>query len=174
MKTTATRQTRRLAALAFIPLSIALLAGCSAGGGTSPSPEAGTDSEVADQGSGGGTSQQEYDSWVLKFNACMEKKGHDMPEPGKPMKAMEPGAEADAFMADQDACQKEVGPIPGAKDISEKDVAESSLKFSQCLRDNGIDVPDSDRPGAITLPMGADKEIVDKCTKEADLGGIRG
>ncbi|RLP80658.1 hypothetical protein D9V34_00055 [Mycetocola lacteus] len=165
-----TRKTRLAAALAVIPLSIALLAGCSAGSsGNSPSPEAGGDSKPA-AGNGGGTTDQQYQEWVLKFNGCMEKLGHDMPEPGQAMQGLEEGPELDAYLADSEKCMKEVGEAPGANKKSKEEVNEAALKFSQCLRDNGIDVPDSDRPNAITVPQNADKAVLDKCNKEAGIG----
>ncbi|MCS4275653.1 hypothetical protein M2390_000814 [Mycetocola sp. BIGb0189] len=170
MKTTTVRTARLAAALAIVPLTIALISGCSAASPTgSPSPDAGGDSKPA-SGNGGGTTDQQYDEWVLKFNGCMEKLGHDMPAPGEAMTGMEEGPELDALLADSDKCVEEVGEAPGANKKSKEEVNEAALKFAQCLRDNGVDVPDSDRPGAITVPQNADKAVLEKCNKEAGIG----
>jgi hypothetical protein len=153
---------RKLVAVAGLAVALGL-AGCSSGasgndvaslngGKTSTSaPASGSGS-----GSGGAQSDASEQDAMVKFAQCMRQHGIDMPDP-KPapgggtgravlMPAMKAGsspADMQKIQAASTACDKLLpnGGKPTAQDT------QRALKFAQCMRAHGVDIPDPDPNG---------------------------
>ncbi|CAM4226381.1 hypothetical protein KIPE111705_45675 [Kibdelosporangium persicum] len=122
----------------------------SAGGNGSSAPPTST-SQPGDSG-----------EQMQKFAKCMRDNGVDVPDP-------EPGGglgnwdeskvdrDSPAFQKAMEACKSF---LPGGGDLSKLDpkLVDQVRELTQCLRANGIDVPDPD-PNSPTLGMDAMKDI---------------
>lgn len=100
-----------------------------------------------DGGSGGGKSDREkFQEYALKQAECMRRHGIDMPDPepdgGLLMDNRDVNPEE--FERAQGACQKELGkpPIPELSEEEQREFREAALKFSRCMRAQGIDMSD--------------------------------
>jgi hypothetical protein len=137
--------------LAICALALAACGGSGGGGGN---------------GNAGGAPDDEA---RLKFAECMRKHGVDVPDPqpgggsiqlGEKSRAGDsggPGVHSAGPLSDPqsrealEACQKELG--DAAPEISAKDrqeMQDAALRFAQCMRDHGVDMPDpqfKDGPG---------------------------
>lgn len=164
---------RRRGILAAIPLALTLaLAGCGAsdaGGSDVASVSSGKPAAAASA-----SASVDPQAKGLKFAQCMREHGIPMddPEPGKGvMLKMDKSISPETAQKAQEAC-KEYAPSgggPGGK-VDPK-MAEQLRKFSQCMRDNGVEAfPDPDG-GALRMTgeAGDDpdfKAAQDKCSKE--------
>jgi uncharacterized protein YceK len=105
----------------------------------------------------GGTEEQ-----MQKFAKCMRDNGVDMPDPG-PDGGLGQGADSGidrnspTFQKAAEACRQY---LPGGGDLSKLDpkLIDQLRQLTQCLRDNGVDVPDPD-PNNPTLGLGAMQDI---------------
>jgi len=151
------RRLRLLAAFVVLPLAFAA---CSASAGTdggvaslaspdaaaaSPSPDASSNPEDA----------------MLDFAQCMRDHGVDMPDPqtggggvriGIGQNGIDPGSEA--FQAAQEACQHflDDAGFGGPRDLSQEQL-DQMVEFAQCMRDNGIDMPDPAADGGMSVQI---------------------
>lgn len=185
---------RRLpgAATASLVALVALLgfAGCggdaeggeiaSADGDTTTEPSDGGSGEGADGGSGGSEGEPSEEDQLLAFAQCMRDNGIDMPDPVGDqglMAAMqsvvgEYGREeiSDAFEACEEFAPTEVQERPDEMD------PEQQLALAECLREQGIDVPDNLFEGG--LPEGIEREdlmaAMDECRDVLDAGSDTG
>lgn len=126
---------------------VLLLGGCGSAAKTDQGvASAGGNGTVAPQA--GATQQGSMDEQMRKFAQCMRDNGVDMPDPG-PDGGFGGGAEnkvdrgSPAFQKAMDACRSM---LPGGGDLSKLDpkMIDQLRQFTQCLRDNGVDVPDPD------------------------------
>jgi hypothetical protein len=133
------------------------------------SSAAGDGQGVASAGSGGtsappasATQQGTTEEQAQKFAQCMRDNGVDMPDP-EPGGGFGGGAETDidrnspAFQKAMDACRSH---LPGGGDLSKLDpkLIDQIRALTQCLRDNGVNVPDPD-PNSPMLGMEAMQNI---------------
>jgi hypothetical protein len=170
---------RSLVALAVLPIVLGLSA---CGGGRS-------DNGVATANSGGvaaaASPSQSIDARdaQLRYAQCMREHGVDVadPEPGKPVRITGNGDKTnyDKLQAAQKACQpilEQGGVAPDANDPARQD---ANLKYAQCMREHGVDVPDP-KPGEglkIQAPEGGDKaktEAAQKACRHLLPGGSPG
>jgi hypothetical protein len=108
----------------------------------------------------------------LKYAQCMRENGVDVkdPEPGKPVRITGNGEKGnyDKVQAAQKKCQsilQEGGVAPNQNDPER---ADAMLKFAQCMREHGINVPDP-KPGEglkIQAPEGGDRSKAEAAQKE--------
>jgi hypothetical protein len=140
---------RRTVGTVLLALALALAAGCgrahgpgiataSGGPGASAAPSASVDPEEAQR----------------QFVRCMREHGVDVPEPDSDGSGngtriqvhASAGSNVDAAMA---ACHKY---LP-AGDLKTPDAAtlEQMRQFTKCMRDHGVDVPDPDPNGGVTV-----------------------
>jgi hypothetical protein len=138
-------------AVALVVLAALLVAGC--GGGSDASGVA-----VADDGGGGGsttstTSTSEVsadpEEARLQFAQCMRDQGLDFPDPqpssGGGVMFQRPSGEIDqeAFRKGAEACQEFLGDARGQlADPDDPAIQDAQLEFAECMRDEGVDVPD--------------------------------
>jgi hypothetical protein len=180
----------------FVPavLAVGLLATACGGG------SAGATDGIASAGDGTSTRNAADKDKVdpeqagLDFARCMREHGVDMPDPqagGGGMVMIGPGpgevqagtkvGPPEGFEEAHEACghilEDLIGDGPGPLDPAEQDRA---LKFAQCMRDNGIDMPDPDFSGGgvrITISradggIGPDDETFKKAQEAC--GGLFG
>jgi hypothetical protein len=121
---------------------------------------ANTDQGVASVGGNGSsapptsaTQQGSTEEQMQKFAQCMRDNGVDMPDPSLDGGGADANIdrESPAFKKAMDACRSQ---LPGGGDLSKIDpkMIDQLRALTQCLRDNGVDVPDPD-PNSPTLGM---------------------
>lgn len=144
-----------LAAVAAAAL-VAGLAGCtpdSASSSTTSSPKAVTELD-----------------WDVHYAKCMRSKGNDFPDPGQGDKSRQlvigENKTEETYDADLASCTSKVEADYGKRPISkadEKEVAEADAN-QDCLRKNGVDVPDQSGGAAPAMQLGdVPKDVLEKC-----------
>lgn len=100
-------------------------------------------------GGGGGDEEAAREDARIEFAECMREHGVDMPDPqpgamelriGGPDSDIEPGPVTERALAE---CEQELPNL--AADMSEeekREFEEQALAFAQCMRENGVDMPD--------------------------------
>jgi hypothetical protein len=195
------RRWRALAAPAVLALCL-LATAC---GGSSGASSDGVASAGGDSARKAGADKKtDPEQAGLDFARCMREHGIDMPDPkagegGMVMIGGGPGSDAGAgasvaasptgppagFEEAHEACEHHleglIGDGPGPMDAEAQDRA---LKFAQCMRDNGVDMPDPDfSGGGVRITMGAGpgsadfetfKAAQEKCGGAFGPGGLRG
>lgn len=121
-----------------------------------------------DGGSGGGKSDREkFQEYALKEAECMRRHGIDMPDP-KPDGGLvmdNRDVNREEFERAQRACRKELGkpPVPELSEEEQREFREAALKFSRCMRAQGIDMSDPE--------FGANGEVKIQVTGAGDPEG---
>lgn len=143
----------------------------------------GSDDDEAASGDGEGSSQQggAEDDWGIEFAQCM--RDHDVPmpdpEPGGLVGVQGPdelGVSNEAFQAALDACQ-DLLPQPGGEEGVSSEDLDALREFTECMRDNGIDMADASADGQLSIPPDVDLQgaefqaAMEEC--KADLGGAK-
>ncbi|WP_426519057.1 hypothetical protein ACPPVQ_04505 [Diaminobutyricibacter sp. McL0618] len=151
------KTTKRLSAIAAVPLMIALFTACSSG---SPSAES-TESEIPVA-----KTYTDMGEWQLAYAQCMRSEGVDMPDPspdGEMTSTMT--ADQDAYAAASKKCVGKLGEAPaGAGGTqSKQEVLDQQLKIARCFRDNGVDMADPVDGHISGIPADAPKEVIKKC-----------
>ena len=137
-----------------------LVTGCGVLGG------GGDEGGGADAGASGEPSMEEA---MLDYAACMRDNGVDMPDPeGGGMTALPAVDPEDEEMAA--ALEECEGLLPVDENApSEEEAFEYALRMTECMRENGLDVPDPE-PGqglAITTEHeDEDMEVMTRCAAE--------
>jgi hypothetical protein len=147
------RTTRTVASLGLL---LALgLAGCSSGGppGAVASLGGGSSSAAPSGGAGQQTDDPAEQDARLKFAQCMRRHGVNMPDPvpGHAMPALTaPNAAAQQKIKDADTACAALLPNGGQSTPAQ---TERALKFAQCMRQHGVDVPDPKGGSGMSLSM---------------------
>ncbi|MFE1166233.1 hypothetical protein [Nocardiopsis sp. NPDC058789] len=141
-----------------------LLTGCGAlGGDDAADPEA--------------APEKSMDEAMLDYAACMRDAGFDMPDPD-PDSGMislptmeEPDEE---MMAAMEECESLLPVDENAP--SEEEQFEIDLRIAECLRENGVDVPDPEPGMGLGIPIEPDDDehmaAVSTCTGAEEGGGV--
>jgi hypothetical protein len=108
---------------------------------------------------------------MLDFVACMRENGVDMPDPqaGSGMILIEAGTgdgtsppsfgADDQFLVAEEACRNHLDTMaaPGGDPELDAEMMEGLLAYAECMRENGVDMPDPDMSGGmINITIGAD------------------
>ncbi|MFI0407625.1 hypothetical protein [Actinomadura sp. 3N508] len=123
---------------------------------------------AAAKGSASASASLSPEDAQLKFAQCMRENGVDVPDPGGDQKSMRLGKGNDRkkLEAALEKCRswlKAGGKMPDLKDPKTRD---QYVKFAQCMREHGVDVPDPGPDGQIKIPSGAvSPEAVEKARK---------
>lgn len=127
----------------------------------------GGDEDLAAAGSTGGAVRNgadgEQDEAILAFYQCLRDQGVDVEDPdpnqqGIRLNLGELGLDNPEGKAALEACRDLLpGGGPGGGQMDAEGI-EAMREFTQCLRDNGIDMPDPSSDGSLTLPPGVDPE----------------
>jgi hypothetical protein len=148
-------------------LSVLLLSACGAGRGVAtltgdddaPSPTASAAAEDPEEA-------------LLAFTDCMRENGIDLPDPvlrgagqGGDVAEAVPGdappfdPNSDEFRAAQQACDQHLEGLgalePGQAPALTAEEEEAFLAFAECMREQGIDMPDPGRGGMVVRPGSA-------------------
>ncbi|SDI42894.1 hypothetical protein SAMN05421505_1514 [Sinosporangium album] len=107
----------------------------------------------------------------LKFAQCMRQNGVDMPDPDPngPITMMERPGDAEKTKKAQEACKQFLQASVGEKGKGvDADKLDMLVKLAQCMRQQGIDMPDPSADGKveISIPPGTPEEKV-KAAHEA-------
>jgi hypothetical protein len=158
---------RRLAVLALLPIML----GLSACGEKSTDNGVASASGSESSASASPTSTIDARDAQLKYAQCMRENGVDVPdpEPGKPVRITGNGDKGnyDKMQEAQKKCQsilEEGGIAPNPDDPQRQD---AMLKFAQCMREHGVDVPDP-KPGEglkVQGPEGGDRTKAEAAQK---------
>jgi hypothetical protein len=115
---------------------------------TSASSTGTTDSTTATTGTG---TTADSEQALLNFASCMRKEGVDFPDPQPDSEGNLADVDQGALQAAQEACQDELQGAQGALGADQTELNDAFLEFAQCMRENGVDVPDPEpgqAPGA--------------------------
>lgn len=146
-------------------------------------------SDDSSDSSSSDTSDKDMEEQALEFAACMRENGVDMPDPefgedgGMKFQAGKKlDVNGEAMERAMEACEDKQPDFGG--NLSEEDKAEMqdrALDFAECMRGEGIDMPDPDFSGGgvmSRLPEGIDPEdptfqkAQEKCQDEVGMGGF--
>jgi hypothetical protein len=144
--------------LAVVPLAISLAA-CSSG-----SSNDGVASVKSAKPSASASSSANAQDAQLKFAQCMRENGVNVkdPEPGQPVHVtISGGADSGKLEKATQKCQhflQEGGVASGGNDQAGQD---AMLKYAQCMRKNGVNMPDPKPGGGLKLqaPQGSQEKI---------------
>jgi hypothetical protein len=149
----------------LVPLTLALAAcGSDADGGDDVASLSDADgaSTASSPSSSDGTSDEAVDPQqaMLDFAECMREQGIDMPDPeftedgGVMFRAGGVGDDGSPSLSDRaameeahEACQQHLANAPMAADregFDPTEMEDQMLEFTQCMRDEGVDMPDPD------------------------------
>jgi hypothetical protein len=133
-----------------------LLAGCGGGDNSnhvasvsSPNPSSSAAPAPGGGNSGKGAELDQY----RKYAECMRKHGYDMKDPdpsGNEVAGINPNDPK--FAPAEEAC-KSVEPT-GGQSPDDPQLRDKMLKYAECMRKHGVDMPDPKPGEGITLPMG--------------------
>jgi hypothetical protein len=129
---------RTPALLAALLLGLTLvLAGCGSDAGSDGDVASASGKDSEDKKDSDATSEDDRQAQSLKFAKCMREHGVEMADPkgGRIEIKGGPGQE-DTMKKAQEACQKY---LPQISEADRKEMTEHALKFSQCMRENGVE-----------------------------------
>ncbi|MEV8634787.1 hypothetical protein AB0395_24340 [Streptosporangium sp. NPDC051023] len=164
--------------LAVAPLVLALAAcgaGSASGAGAGADGIAGASGGTAKpSASASGSAPADRRDAQLKFAQCMREHGVDVPDPEADgrmiIRQPKGGDEAKTEKAMQE-CQHFMKDAVGGKGgpASDPKARDQMLKYAQCMREHGVDMPDPDANGRfrVHLPGGGDGEQKVKKAQEA-------
>ncbi|WP_226599198.1 hypothetical protein [Streptomyces violascens] len=144
---------------------------CSSGGGSSSNDSGASTSG----GSDSGADQGKHADQALKLRQCLRSHGVDIadPKPGQDPRGLSipEGVSQEKFKEALGQCNS-AGSGGGGLTQAQKDRA---LKYAQCMRKNGYDMPDPDLNGdgsqqAGKMPTGAEKDKFDKANQACGGG----
>jgi len=132
----------------------------------------------SDSGGSGGAGNGKTDSVktdadrALEYRTCLREHGVKAPEPATGEGTVVLGGDSQEMEKAFKACADKVGLEGGDTEISqaEKDTA---VKFAQCMRKNGVDMPDPEFKGNAARAMpapktGAEAEAFEKASKACE------
>lgn len=161
------RNRKRVSAAAAGLAALALFASACSGSGSGSGAKSGSDTNASDGKKSADTAADK----ALKFRKCLRDNGLAVaePKPGEDPRGMtigNNGTEASMKKA-MDACRQFSANPSGEISQADKDKA---LKFAQCMRKNGVNMPDPVYGGggamkAMPAPQGAEAEKFEKANK---------
>jgi len=137
----------KIAIVAALPLLLAGLAGCS--GDAAGSINGSGSTNAADP------TDADRQEQMLKFTECLREHGLDVPDPDSEGRFAIPFGGGSGNGPDQktreamEACQ-ELSPLRGGnldELRNDPDFQDAQLRFAECMREHGVDVPDPDENG---------------------------
>jgi len=156
---------RTATGLAVVAAGLAVaLAGCG-GGEAEPGIASAGGQAAASTAAAAADAQPRGEERRRQFAQCMRDNGVDLPDP-------EPGSgrlgraganidrDSPAFQQAREAC-REFAPSGGDLAKANPELMEQMRRFTQCMRDNGVDLPDPD-PNAPGLGLGGIAKDVDR------------
>ncbi|WP_053207431.1 hypothetical protein [Jiangella muralis] len=177
--TRSTRRGSRLLPVVALLLTVALTA-CGSDDGDDDVSAAGTGGGDSTSDGGGGSGEADPEQAELDFYECMRENGVDLPDPdpGQPGVQLQlPPGDPDAEAA-MEKCRTL---LPNGGDLqgADSDDLESLRAFTECMRTNGIDMPDPAADGKLSMPAGVDPQSAEfqaamtTCQPELDGAPVR-
>ncbi|WP_162606704.1 hypothetical protein [Jiangella asiatica] len=117
------------------------------------------DDDVSAAGTGGGgesVDDGDVEDDELAFYECMREHGVDMPDPDPNQQGVQLTLPDDP---DAEAAMEECRSLlPNGGEMPEQDAEslESLRAFTECMRENGVDMPDPNADGSLSMPAGLD------------------
>jgi hypothetical protein len=154
------------AVLVAVPLLLLGLAACGGSGDSSGASDTSSSDDPQDQ--------------AVKFAQCMRDNGVDIPDPqtddqGRFSLRLDGGAKVDKDKVDaaMKACKKynPIGDGGRLRDLeNDPEFQEAQLRWAQCMRDHGVDVPDpgSGEQRGVVVGPGQNKEKVQAAMDACD------
>lgn len=156
------------AATGLAALTLLLTSACSGAGSGSGSGEKPGATGVSDEG-------KKADQ-ALEYRKCLREQGLDVPEPepGQDGRGMAIGGDVSKEKLEKafKACRGKGGAGMG-EEMTQAD-KDKMIKYAQCMRKNGVDMPDPTFEGggamapARPMPQGAEKEKFEKANKACE------
>ncbi|WP_433462698.1 hypothetical protein [Spirillospora sp. CA-128828] len=113
----------------------------------------------------------------MKFAQCMRENGVDVPDPGTGEgRALRLGKGGDRtkLQAALEKCQQWLQAGGKMPDLKDPKVRDQYVKFAQCMREHGVNIPDPGPDGQITIPtQRVDRSKAEKA-REACKGSLPG
>jgi hypothetical protein len=159
------KRTHTLLAALLLGLML-VLAGCGSDGGSDGDVASATGKDSKDsKKDSDGTSKEDRQAQGLKFAKCMREHGVEMEDPkgGRITVKSGPGDQANMQKA-QEACQKY---LPQISEADRKKGNENALKYSQCMRKNGVEEFPDPENGGLRINEGIAKDPDFKKAEEA-------
>ncbi|TDD63869.1 hypothetical protein E1262_29800 [Jiangella aurantiaca] len=159
--TRSTRRGTRLLPVVALLLTATLTA-CGSDGGDDDVSAAGTgggDSTSDSGGGSGGGGETDPEQAELDFYECMRENGVDLPDPdpGQPgIQLQLPPGDPDNEAAMEEC--RSLLPNGGEAPEVDAEALESLRAFTECMRENGIDMPDPAADGRLSMPEGVDPQ----------------
>ncbi|MFG1686401.1 hypothetical protein ACGFNP_39985 [Nonomuraea sp. NPDC049269] len=156
----------RIRLLLAVPVLALALTACGAKAGEGDVASAsGSTASPAVSNSSSASASTDRQAAGLKFAQCMREHGVDMPdpEPNGPVAIQQRPGEEQKVQKAQDACKQFMQAAVGEKgkglDPQKRDLL---VKFAQCMRQHGIDMPDPTADGRVELnvPQGTPEQKV--------------
>jgi hypothetical protein len=161
------RRPVQVAVLSVIALSALSLTACSgkgaadtgvASGGGTPAP---SESASANAPTNGQDAQ-------LKFAQCMRENGVNIPDPqpGQPLRITDPNASQATMEAATKKCQPLLQAGGGPINPNDPAVQDAMVKFTQCMRAHGVDIPDPGPNGQMQIPNGTAQDKLQQAQQQ--------
>lgn len=153
----------RLAAVVLLVATVGLAVACGGDSGSDVARADDADSAASTSTASTTEAASDAEQAQLDFAQCMRDEGLDFPDPTPDANGdlqFQPPAgdvDQDAFQRGAEACQEYLQGAGGQlADPDDPAFQDAQLEFAQCMRDEGIDVPDPQAggnpgPGAVTL-----------------------
>jgi hypothetical protein len=153
-----------------LPAIVPLVLGLAACGGS----DTGTGVASAKQGSSKSTPSPsgslDPEDAMLKFTQCMRQHGVKMKDPVKGQRStftVDKGSGSVLEKASK-ACQKYMQGGTLTDEANDPKVQDAMVKFNQCMRQNGVNVPDPKPGGGSLIPKGTPRAKVEAATKACE------
>lgn len=148
----------RIAAIAALPIALALLTGCATGAQQSASPSASPTPAAITS----------FDDWQVAYAACLRDQGIDIADPGQGGSSgfSVDDSDLESFAAAGQTCRGMLGAPPardGETPRTESERQEQQLRAAACLRERGFDVDDPKPGQATSLPAGIPDDVAAAC-----------
>jgi hypothetical protein len=170
-------RTRRLAVALGLPVALALAA---CGGGVESDGVASAGGGGAKRASAGPSQSLSPEDAQLKFAQCMRENGVDMPDPGSDgrVRVLGKGGDKDKVQVAMKKCQSYLQAGGKMPDMKDPKVRDQYVKFAQCMREHGVDMPDPGADGGLVFKTKpGSREKLDKarqaCQSKLPGGGTR-
>lgn len=142
---------RRIVVIAVLPLAFGLSA-CGSG-------NAGSGVASHSSGTASAPSSLSPQDAQLKFAQCMRENGVNIPDPvpGQPIRLNDTNVAADKMEAATKTCQRYLQ-AGGMLNPYDPAVHDAMVKFTECMRQHGVDIPDPAADGKMQVPTGVPQD----------------
>jgi hypothetical protein len=111
--------------------------------------------------SAGGNAKMNPQDAQLKFAQCMRENGVNVPdpEPGQPARIEDTSGDKAKLESATKKCQPILQQGGGLMNPSDPKIQDALLKFTRCMREHGVDIPDPGPDGKMQVPSGSQAKL---------------